>query len=373
MPLSGEAPHRDTYVNLQRIQGSTQLVHRCRHAVLGADCVQKTVPISQGSVAFFEPRLLEDLDHPHITPVREAQFDPNLEHHVTFVMPWYEGGSVAAALAEDHRFSVGEAVALLRDVLDALEYVHTRKQYVHRDIKAGNILLEADRSSALLSDFGLAAALNADGVADAVLATYEYMAPECALTGQHDPRSDLYGVGVLMFELLNGRLKWEELDRQAVEKRVLQGRRALPDAHFAPSAFAPHVPPELVRITRKTISRDPLARHQSAAELLRALNQPRFIDWRQVDSDGLDGTWEGGWPPQARVGRQDRYRVTSRVMRRGPSAGMRRVVVEYQRVGTSRWRRIGVPDRDISIDDAGALRTAFAETAVNAAHRRAAR
>jgi serine/threonine protein kinase len=373
MPLSGEAAHRNTYTNIQRIHDGSQLVHRCQHAILGADCVQKTVPITSSSVAFFEPRLLEELDHPRITPVREAQFDPELENYVTFVMPWYEDGSVARALIDDHRFSLSESIGILRDVLDALEYLHTRKAYVHRDIKSDNILLDNNRSSALLSDLGLAVELEAGGDAQAVVSTYEYLAPECASTGRHGPRSDLYGVGMIMFELLNGRIKWENLNRQRIEQRVLGGRRALPDSCFASHAFSPYVPAQLARIARKATASEPASRYQSAADFLRALNAERFIDWRHVSGDYVDGMWEGGWPPDARSSVQDRYRVASRLVLRGPSAGRRRVVAEYQRTGVSGWRRFGIPDRDIDANDADALRTVFADIAVNAAHRRAAR
>lgn len=372
MPLRGEAQRRDTYTHLQRIPDGSQLVHRCTHAILGADCVQKTVPISSQSVAFFEPRLLEDLEHPRITPIREAQFDPELDNHVTFVMPWYAGGSVARALIEDHRFSLTEAVQIVRDVLDGLEYLHTRKRYVHRDVKSSNVLLEDGRTSALLSDFGLAAALDQSGDAPAVAATYEYMAPECAPTLRHSPRSDVYGAGMVLFELLNGRLEWEHLDRARIEQRVMSGRRALPDSQLAPRGFAPHVPPSLVRVTRKAISADPAARFVSAADFLRTLNQTRFIDWRHVEGDESEGVWEGTWPPDVRTPRRDRYRITSEVVKRGRAAGLRRVVATRQQRGTDKWRRIGIADSDLELTDADAFRKVFADVAESAAHRRAA-
>ncbi|MHB8458409.1 MAG: protein kinase domain-containing protein, partial [Acidimicrobiales bacterium] len=260
MPLRGEAK-RDTYVNLEAVPGGSTLVRRCHNDVLGIDCVQKTVPITSHSVAFFEPRLLEDLDHPHITPIREAQFDPELDNRVTFVMPWYEGGSVGHALLDGHRFSLSDTLAIARDVLDALEYVHTRMRYVHRDIKGDNILMDADRRTGYLSDFGLAAAIEGDGAAPGVLATYEYMAPECPTSLRHAPQSDVYGVGMVLFEMLNGRFRWEDLDRAKTERRVMGGRRALPDACYAPAAFEPPVPEALATNTRKAMSSDPCQRY----------------------------------------------------------------------------------------------------------------
>jgi len=372
VPLRGEAENRITYVNLEKIPGGTTLLHRCQNAVLGSNCVQKTVPISSGSVAFFEPRLLEALDHPHITPVREAQFDPNFDNRVTFVMPWYDGGSVANALLDGHRFSLSDSLAIIRDVLDAIEYVHTRKRYVHRDIKGDNILMSGDRRSGFLSDFGLAAALETDGEAPAIVATYEYMAPECATSQRHGPAADAYGVGMVLFEMLNGRIRWEDLDRTKVERRLVAGRRALPDHAYAPSAFAAHIPEALVTAIRKAICAHRTQRYESAAHFLRALNGVAYIDWRHVDGEGDDGTWEGTWPPQAHIDRRDFYRVTSRIVERGPASGKRRLASFYRRAGATNWRRIGVADRDVEPDDSTAVRTFFRDVAANADHRWAA-
>jgi serine/threonine protein kinase len=374
MPLRGEAaPDRATYVSLERIAGGSELLHRCRHAVLGTDCVQKTVPIASGSVAFFEPRLLEELDHPHITPVREAQFDPDYGNRVTFVMPWYHGGSVARALVADHHFSLSEAVNVAREVLDAVEYLHTRRGYAHRDVKGDNVLLDTERQHGYLSDFGLAAELEADGFAPAVLATYEYMAPECAVTQRHGPTSDIYGVGMVLFEMLNGRIPWEDVDRARVERRVLSGRRALPNADYAPGAFAAPIPGRLIRITRKAIHADPRQRYATAAEFIRALNEVVTIDWRRVAGANLETRWEGTWPPHARPEARDSYRVTTRLLERGAAKGKLRLVADYRRPGALSWRRFGVRDRDIDSEDTDALRTFFSEVAANADHRRAAR
>ena len=373
MALHGERADKPTYIDLREIiDGSNQLV-RCSHWVLGADCVQKTVPIGADGAAFAEPRLLEVLDHPHIPPVREAQFDPDRRNCVTFVMPWYPGGSVARALVDGHVFSLHEALAIARDVLDALEYVHTVHNRVHRDVKTSNVLLDGDRATGYLTDFERAAQMESDRAAQAVLTTTFYMAPECALTGRHSVRSDVYGVGMILFEMLNGRFAWETFDPAEVEQRVLNGKRSFPDRVIAPTAFEPHVPPVLVRITRKALSRDPAGRFASARDFLTAINRVRAIDWRKTKPDDAEESWEGSWPPHVRLRDREHYRVSSRRLRSGPERGLLRLTAEIQRAGSATWRRFGIGEPNLGEADREGVRQFFNDVAARAAHRWPAR
>src|SRR5581483_3976043 len=342
MALRGDRRDRHTYVDLREIaDGSNQLM-RCSNRVLGADCVQKTVPIGSAGAAFAEPRLLEALEHPHIPPVREAQFDPDRLHCITFVMPWYPGGSVARALVDGHCFSLHEVLGVIRDVLDALEYVHTVHGHVHRDVKTSNVLLDEARRAGFLTDFERAARFDRGGTAQAVLTTIFYMSPECAPSGRHSVRSDLYGVGMVLLEMLNGRFAWESFDPAATEQRVLAGRRSFPDRLVAPSAFGPQIPPDLVRIARRAVARDPAARFGSARAFLEALNRVTAVDWRRRAGAGLEGEWVGTWPPRVRSEQRDRYRVTSTRLSAGRHAGMLRLIAEVQRPDSITWRRFGV-------------------------------
>lgn len=373
MALKGERSDRATYTGLTLMpDGSNQLV-RCSHVILGVNCVQKTVPIGADDRAFAEPRLLEALDHPRIPPIREAQFDPERSHCVTFVMPWFEGGSVARALLEGHRFSLLEAMSITRDVLDALDYLHTTHDHVHRDVKTPNVLLDLDRRTGWLTDFEHAGSMGGGGSAPAMLTTVMYLPPEAATTGRHDPRSDVYGAGMVLFELLNGRLPWEDFDPALLERRVRGGRRAVVDARLAPAAFAPHVPRDLVRLTRRAIAADPASRFQSAREMIDALNRVMTVDWRQTGDDEDQREWVGTWPPRAPILRRDRYRVTARRLTRGGSAGRMRFVAEVQRPGTITWRRFGVPDYTASTTEEDAARQFMSDVSARVRQRRAAR
>jgi serine/threonine protein kinase len=262
---------------------------------------------------------------------------------------------------------------VVRDVLDALEYLHTRFRYVHRDIKGDNILLDRAQRRGYLSDFGLAAALGSGGTTSAVLATYQYMAPECVQTLKHRVESDLYGVGMVLFEMLNGRIRWEDTNQAKIEKRVSSGQRSLPASALAPAVFAPHVPDRLIRVARKALASNPDRRYRSAAEFMRALNEVATVDWRHVSGEGLDGVWSGQWPPHARVEGRDEYRVSSHVLKAGRDRGKQRLIADYRKVGAIGWRRIGVSDSTIEAGDASAIRQFFSDVAANARQRRPAR
>lgn len=369
MPIRGEG----AYVNFERLPDGTGLLHRCWNSVLGRDCVQKTVRISSTSVVASEPRLLESFSHPRIPPVVEAQFDPDHPGLVTLIMPWYEEGSVARALIADHRFSLHESIQIISDVLDALEHVHSRHGYVHRDIKTDNILLDDARERGFLTDFGLAGSLSPSGTAQAVLATYHYLAPECVPTKLHGRAADLYGVGMVLFEVLNGRFKWEDMDRREVERRVVRGWRSVPDHMIEPGAFDPCIPSRIVSVARRALRTSPADRFGSAAEMRRALNEEPVVDWRHVTGTGATGEWLGGWPPQARRESRDEYQVTSTPLARGSEQGMLRLVARYRRAGSATRRRIGISDGTVSPDDGAAIRRFFREVEANARHRSPAR
>lgn len=136
--LRGELLERPTYPSAATMMTSAGKCYRSFHAVYGRTVVQKTISLlgREDSIAH-EPGLLKEFQHPHVVEVWEAQWDPDqspsarLLEQVTFVMPYYEGGSVADALNAGHVFSVGDAVAIARQTLEALEYVHTQHRVVH--------------------------------------------------------------------------------------------------------------------------------------------------------------------------------------------------------------------------------------------------
>jgi serine/threonine protein kinase len=130
--------------------------------------------------------------------------------------------------------------------------------------------------------------------APAVLGTNIYRPPEARVTGRVGVAADAYGVAMTLFEMVNGRIAWEELDLAAVEARLRRGLRAIPDSRLS---FAPHVPDRLRRCLRKALHRDPAQRYPSVEAFITALRKVHGIDWSYGEGDGVTGEWTGTYPP----------------------------------------------------------------------------
>lgn len=369
MPLHGELLAKPSYAILRSLRGGNVGEARlAQHDVFGERVVQKTYSVLglEDSVACQEPRLLRNIDHAHVARVHEAQWDPDYSDAITFVMPYYDGGSIADAFDEGYRFSLHRSVSLTEHVLDALAHVHTEHGYVHRDVKPGNVFLDQARECAYVGDFGSAAAMDESGRVSAIEGSPLYMAPECGpQDGETGVAGDIYGVGVTLFEMLNGPLPYADISPQEVERRLAQGRRALPDRAY--DQWDPSVPDGLRSVVRKALRANPAERHESCSVFIRRLQGVRCIDWMR-DGDGLDGEWNGSWPPHAREDRRRRYRVTSRVLR-----GSQRRLIAVEALPGRSWRRFGVSDATVAPGDLRAIERFFSDVATRAAHRAPAR
>ena len=367
-PLRGERHDRPTYVILDRLtSGVGDDVFLTHHEIFDGTFVQKTVDMHglEDALASNEPAFLHRLNHPRIVPVREAQWDPQYERAITFVMPHLAGGSVHDALLESYRFSIYQAITI---VIDALAYVHGEFGALHRDNKPGNVLLDAERRHGYLSDFGSAAVMDAAGNAAAVLGTNVYRPPESRTMGRIGKPAEVYGIGMTLFEMLSGRIQWEELQLADVEARLKRGRRAVADSALQ---FEPHVPERLRRCIRKAIRHAPGDRYGCAEDFITALRSVRCIDWRHVEGAGLEGEWFGTWPPHLRQDRRTEYRVGTRWLGSGRDRGKLRVESDYRRPG-ARWRQ-AAPDATIDVGDSRTLSAVFAQVEASAAHRSPAR
>jgi predicted Ser/Thr protein kinase len=211
-----------------------------------------------------EARAAAQVWHPHVCPIYDVG---EHEGQLYVVMAYVEGRPLSDRLAAGRFEDPAEAVALTLQLLDALNAVHARG-IVHRDLKPGNVMLDA-AGRAILTDFGLARPeqggehLTSDGV---VLGTPSYMAPEQA-AGQAErvgPWTDLYSLGVVLYQMLTGRLPFEGPPLIALPKIVNE-------APPPPRSLRPDLDPGLEAVLLRAMARACEERYQSALEFAEAL------------------------------------------------------------------------------------------------------
>jgi serine/threonine protein kinase len=372
VPLRGEAA-RPTYAITGRYPtGAGRAVYRAYHFVFNGPCIQKTVSLVGLADAMFacEPQLIEQMDHSHIVTIREAQFDPADPTMVTYVMPYYAGGSVQKYLETNGPFSVDHALLLGGHLLDALAYLHTEIGFVHRDTKPDNLLMDGPLTCGYLSDFGSAARMDPAGSVATAGVTLPYLDPAAATSGRMTVQSDVYSVGMTTFEMLCGTLL-PTLDPAKATARLGRGQRAYSDSAFG---YAPHIPALVRRLVNKALQVDPTRRFATAADMASAVARARdqVIDWRHVTGVGHDGEWHGSWPPNRPMARRRIYRVRSDAVMRGARAGQRHLEASYL-TGTSTWRRFGGLVEYVGATDHTAVSRFFDTVDDAVAHIRAAR
>jgi eukaryotic-like serine/threonine-protein kinase len=217
-----------------------------------------------------EIRTTAALQHPHILPLHDSG---EADGFLFYVMPFVKGESLRDRLDRERQLPVQEAVDIARKVADALEYAH-EQGVIHRDIKPANILLS--RGDPLVADFGIALALSEAGGGRITetglsLGTPHYMSPEQA-TGERslDPRSDVYALGCVLYEMLVGEPPFPGPTAQAVLVRILTGepRRVMETRHTVPA----HVD----AVVAKSLEKLPADRFDSALGFAAALDDPSF-------------------------------------------------------------------------------------------------
>jgi tRNA A-37 threonylcarbamoyl transferase component Bud32 len=214
-----------------------------------------------------EIQLAARLQHPHIVPLFSAGAIGDVLY---YTMPFIAGESLKHALAAGTRFSVREAVRILRDVADALAYAHSHG-IVHRDIKPANVLRSGGH--AVVTDFGVAKALNSSLPGTAMtssgmaIGTPAYMAPE-QLAGDPaaDHRVDIYAVGLLGYELFTGSNPFSSPSPQ--ETLASQMTREPEQL----SVRRPEIPVALSALIGRCLAKNPDQRPQTAAQLVAELD-----------------------------------------------------------------------------------------------------
>ncbi len=209
-----------------------------------------------------EARLAAGLNHPNIVGVYDIERDDD-GHYI--VMEYVEGETLKRLVEREAPLALPAATAILRQICLALDYAHARG-VVHRDVKPENIFLTPERV-VKVGDFGIARALDASTLTPAgmVLGSVSYLAPEQALGQKTTAQSDLYATGVVLYELLTGRLPFVAENALGVAMMHLNEDPAPPSRHN------PALPPAVDTVVLTALAKDPARRYRTGADLVDAL------------------------------------------------------------------------------------------------------
>jgi serine/threonine protein kinase len=265
--------HLGHYKILERIgRGGMGDVYKGYEEALDRFAAIKVLPADMGQQADFikrfhaEAAAIAKLDHPNVIRIYYTGEDQG--YHF-FAMQYVEGQSLSELLARRKQLTPGEMLPIVEQCLAGLGAVH-QLGLVHRDVKPGNILLDQRSNRVLVTDFGLvklAQAKNQMTVTGMVMGTADYIAPEQARGQEIDHRADLYAVGVLMYQILSGRLPFTADTPTAM---MFQHAYEPPPPL---ESVAPELPAPLVRLVMKLLAKDPADRHQTAQAVIEDLEK----------------------------------------------------------------------------------------------------
>ncbi|MEQ9078276.1 MAG: serine/threonine-protein kinase, partial [Sandaracinaceae bacterium] len=271
---------------------------------------------AEEAIPFEEAKLLQTIRHAHVVPVydvavvEDAPDLHSLMEVIEMIMPYYTSGSLFDALQKGVRFTIGEAIRLTRQTLLGLAELHDVHSILHRDVKSGNVFLDDD-GKARVGDLGLAVRMDDAGSAEPYATTQLFTPPEAHSDRRVTRASDIYGVGLILLELVNGPFPYKGYDRGTIHDRLQDGKLPIFPRHLRPDL---RMPPRLRRIINKATVVDPRKRFQSSHEMIDALDRTPFVDWQPAT--GEDDGWMV-WSGRSSVYPELAYRVEARSMKRG--------------------------------------------------------
>src|SRR5688572_5193861 len=252
-------------------RGGMGVVYRCRDVKLRRFVAIKVLPPDlafrdEVRIRFLrEAETAAQLNHPNIVPIFSVDERDGL---VWFVMGLVDGESLGARLVREPRPPFADVKRILREVADALAYAHARG-IIHRDIKPDNILLDRMTARPIVTDFGIARAIEGDSrltVTGTAVGTPAYMSPEQAMgEGDIDGRSDLYSLAVVGYQMLAGELPFKASNTPAMLMKHLS------DPLRPLNSVQPGVPRSLAALIERTLAKKPHQRWRDAAEFRDAL------------------------------------------------------------------------------------------------------
>jgi len=243
-----------------------------------------------------ESQAVACLSHPNIVGV----FDVGVQDNIYFIiMEYVDGITLKQYLMRKGRLEYGEATKFVLDISNALRCAHENK-IIHRDIKPHNILLTRDLVPKV-ADFGIARAITSSTLTmtNQTMGSVHYISPEQARGGFVDERSDLYSLGILYYELLTGKLPFDE------ENTVTIAIKHIQEEIVPPKVLEPRIPDAVNNIVIKLTQKKPADRYQNTDELMEDLQ----IILENSNSKAKDGHIAGGGRNETQVVREGLFHV----------------------------------------------------------------
>lgn len=239
-----------------------------------------------------EAQSVGNLRHPHIVQVIDFDVEGDVYY---MVMEYIKGGTLKTYIQQKGALSVDESLRITSYLSDALEYAH-QNGMIHRDIKPANVMFTDNSfSHPVLTDFGIARILGQSGItmSGAFIGTPAYMSPESGRGTKVDERSDIYSMGVMLYEMVTGNVPFDADTPFAIVMKHIN------DPLPSPRQFNVHLPQALELVVLKSLAKDPNERYENAKALRIAANQAREDAQNETptaDSRTFD-TAVGGKPP----------------------------------------------------------------------------
>ncbi|XP_026196960.1 MAP/microtubule affinity-regulating kinase 3-like isoform X1 [Anabas testudineus] len=229
-PGGDDSPHVGNYRLLKTIgKGNFAKVKLARHILTGREVAIKIIDKTQLNPTslqklFREVRIMKILNHPNIVKLFEVI---ETEKTLYLVMEYASGGEVFDYLVAHGRMKEKEARAKFRQIVSAVQYCH-QKHIVHRDLKAENLLLDADMNIKI-ADFGFSNEFTVGGKLDTFCGSPPYAAPELFQGKKYDgPEVDVWSLGVILYTLVSGSLPFDGQNLKELRERVLRGKYRIP-------------------------------------------------------------------------------------------------------------------------------------------------
>ena len=229
-----------------------------------------------------ESQAAASMSHPNIVNIYDVGREGNI-HYI--VMELIEGRTLSDYIKAQGAMSYPKVIALSKQIAAALAFAH-KNHIIHRDVKPHNVMITPN-GTAKITDFGIAKAVNAATIVDntdGIIGSVHYFSPEQARGGYVDEKSDIYSLGIVMYEMLTGRVPFDGDNPVNIALMHINGEM------IPPSKLVEGVPPALEHIILKCTDKYPVNRYASAEELIEALNNLEFIGSVVGDSVLMGGT-----------------------------------------------------------------------------------